>query len=47
MRDIRTVGMVLHPQRDSVEAVSAVLAWGREVGVTVLRARRRRPALRV
>jgi NAD+ kinase len=36
MRDIRTVGVVLHPRRDSVEAVSAVLAWGREVGVTVL-----------
>lgn len=36
MRDIRTVGVVLHPQRDSVQAVSAILQWGQEVGVTVL-----------
>jgi NAD+ kinase len=36
MRDIRTVGVVLHPQRDSTEAVSAILRWGQEVGVTVL-----------
>ena len=35
MQEIRTVGMVLHPQRDSAEAVAAILRWaaGREVTV--------------
>ena len=35
MRRLRNVGVVLHPQRDSAEAVAAILGWarGREVGV--------------
>jgi NAD+ kinase len=36
MRDIHTVGVVLHPQRDSVQAVATILRWGTDVGVRVL-----------
>jgi NAD+ kinase len=35
-QDIRTVGMVLHPRRDSAEAVSTITAWAAERDVTVL-----------
>jgi NAD+ kinase len=36
MHDIRTVGMVLHPHRDSAEAVNTILRWAADRGVTVL-----------
>lgn len=36
MRDIRSVGMVLHPERDSVDAVDSILRWGMDRGVDVL-----------
>jgi NAD+ kinase len=36
MQDIRTVGMVLHPLRDSVEAVRTILNWAKSRRVTVL-----------
>lgn len=36
MDEIRTLGMVLHPRRDSAEAVDAIFGWAAERGVTVL-----------
>ncbi len=36
MDEIRTLGMVLHPLRDSVEAVNTILDWAATRGVTVL-----------
>ncbi len=36
MQDIRTVGMVLHPLRDSVEAVETILRWAASRHVKVL-----------
>jgi NAD+ kinase len=33
---MQAVGMVLHPERDSAEAVSAVLSWAQRRGITVL-----------
>jgi len=36
MREIRTLGIVLHPRRDSAEAVSLILRWATARGVTVL-----------
>ena len=33
---MHVVGMVLHPARDSAEAVGAVLAWAQRNGVQVL-----------
>lgn len=36
MHEIRTLGMVLHPRRDSAEAVSTILGWAAGRGVTVL-----------
>jgi NAD+ kinase len=33
---LRTVGMVLHPRRDSARAVSTILGWAREREATVL-----------
>jgi NAD+ kinase len=34
-RDMRSVGLVLHPQRDSAQAVGAVLGWAIRQGITV------------
>ncbi|MEU8252322.1 NAD(+)/NADH kinase [Nonomuraea sp. NPDC048916] len=36
MGTIGTVGLVLHPQRDSAEAIDTILRWAGERGVTVL-----------
>lgn len=36
MDEIRTLGIVLHPRRDSAEAVSTILGWATTRGVTVL-----------
>jgi NAD+ kinase len=36
MRAIRTVGMVLHPDRDSVQAMKTIIQWGADRGVVVL-----------
>jgi NAD+ kinase len=36
MDEIRTLGLVLHPRRDSAQAVSTVLGWAAGRGVTVL-----------
>jgi NAD+ kinase len=36
VEDIRTLGMVLHPRRDSRQAVSTILGWAADGGVTVL-----------
>jgi NAD+ kinase len=36
MGHVQTVGLVLHPKRDSVAAINTVLGWARERGVTVL-----------
>ena len=36
MDEIRTLGIVLHPRRDSAEAVNAILSWAIARGVTVL-----------
>lgn len=33
---MHTVGLVLHPRRDSAEAVAAVLGWATRNGVEVL-----------
>jgi NAD+ kinase len=35
-RQVHVVGMVLHPQRDSAEAVAAVLDWAKHRGIEVL-----------
>ena len=32
---MHSVGLVLHPQRDSAQAVQAVLSWARERGTSV------------
>lgn len=36
MDQIRTLGMVLHPHRDSAEAVRRILEWAAATGVTVI-----------
>jgi NAD+ kinase len=36
MHEIRTLGMVLHPRRDSAEAVNTILRWAADRDVTVL-----------
>ena len=36
MKEIRTLGMVLHPRRDSAPAMSTILAWAADRGVTVM-----------
>jgi NAD+ kinase len=36
MREVRTLGIVLHPRRDSAAAVDTILAWAADRGVTVL-----------
>jgi NAD+ kinase len=36
MHEIRTLGIVLHPRRDSAEAVNTILTWAADRGVTVL-----------
>jgi NAD+ kinase len=36
MDEVRTLGIVLHPRRDSAEAVNAILSWATARGVTVL-----------
>ncbi|HTW06759.1 MAG TPA: NAD(+)/NADH kinase [Acidimicrobiales bacterium] len=36
MHEIRTLGIVLHPRRDSADAVSTILRWAATRGVTVL-----------
>lgn len=36
MDEIRTLGMVLHPRRDSTEAVRTILGWAADRGVTAL-----------
>ena len=36
MDEVRTVGIVLHPHRDSAEAVNTILTWAATRGVTVL-----------
>ena len=36
MDEVRTLGMVLHPCRDSAEAVSIILGWAASRGVTVM-----------
>jgi NAD+ kinase len=33
---VHTIGLVLHPQRDSAEAVEAVLAWAARTGAEIL-----------
>ena len=36
MDEVRTLGIVLHPRRDSAEAVDTILSWAATRGVTVL-----------
>ena len=36
MYEIRTLGVVLHPRRDSAEAVNTILRWADDRGVKVL-----------
>jgi NAD+ kinase len=36
VKDIRTLGVVLHPRRDSAKAISTILGWAAGRGVTVL-----------
>lgn len=36
MGEIRVLGMILHPSRDSAEAVGTILGWAADRGVTVL-----------
>jgi NAD+ kinase len=36
MHEIRTLGIVLHPRRDSAAAVNTILTWAADRGVTVL-----------
>jgi NAD+ kinase len=36
MGHVSTVGLVLHPRRDSAVAINAILSWARERNVTVL-----------
>jgi NAD+ kinase len=36
MGHVQTVGLVLHPRRDSVSAIDTILAWAHERDVTVL-----------
>ena len=33
---MHTVGIVLHPERDSAEAVDAILDWAQKRSITVL-----------
>jgi NAD+ kinase len=36
VRDVRTIGLILHPARDSAEVVDTILSWATGRGVTVL-----------
>ena len=36
LTDVHTIGLVLHPERDSAEAVAAVLDWATRKGAQVL-----------